>query len=154
MAGDKISPPQNFWFGSQGFPRQTGLRTDCSSYPHAALPNPPVLNPAQHHCSLQDSDGSQGRIGAFGRPQPTAAVRGEKPKGSFLPFLASPAYLSRSGNRKRRFPGCAPRQQRSTVRIRPRGVSFSTENQRIPVLKDKPPPPRPAVQGRGKRGWR
>lgn len=55
MAGNKISL-KNSWFGSQGFPWQTGLHTDCSSYPHAALPNPPVLNPAQHHRSLQDGD--------------------------------------------------------------------------------------------------
>jgi len=55
MARNKISP-KNFWFGSQGFPQQTGLRTDCSSCPHAALPNPPVLNPDQQHWSLRDGD--------------------------------------------------------------------------------------------------
>lgn len=67
-------------------------------------------------------------------------------KGLFAPFLASQAHLSRSKNRKRSYPGRAPQQQQSTTKIQPHGISFSPENQHVPKLKEKPPPPRPTVQ--------
>lgn len=90
--------------------------------------------------------GSQGTIGTLGTHSPTTGVRREKLKGLFAPFLASQAHLSRSKNRKRSYPGRAPQQQQSTTKIQPHGISFSPENQHVPKLKEKPPPPRPTVQ--------
>lgn len=81
-----------------------------------------------------------------GHPQPATGVRREKLKGLFAPFLASQAHLSRSKNGKRSYPGRAPQQQQSTTKIQPHGISSSPENQHIPKLKEKPPPPRPTVQ--------